>query len=91
MLLCFLPLGLTNKTPGVVEATRSGYPGKGLGVHSWSILFNHRSFQKPAVFSGFSRKKQIPGTNGEGTSRGGKGLPEPNADTLRSEKGGAEG
>ena len=41
-----------------------------LGVDSFSILFNHRSFQKPAVFpaDGFLERR-IPGKNGGVFSR----------------------
>ena len=42
-----------------------------LGLDSFSILFNHRSFQKPHPFSlGFWRSsRNIPRKNGEGTPR----------------------
>ena len=42
-----------------------------LSVDSFSILFNHGSFQKPDPFSlGFWRfSRKIPGKNGEGTPR----------------------
>ena len=44
-----------------------------LGVDSFFILFNHRSFQKtdvvfPRVFGGFLERR-IPGKNGEATLR----------------------
>ena len=42
-----------------------------LGVDSFSIIFNHRSFRKPAAFRvlGVLFERRMPGKNGEGTPR----------------------
>ena len=65
---------LLKVTARVDELEASGTQGIHLGVDS-SILFNHGSFQKPAVspffFGGGAGflKRRIPGKNGEGTPR----------------------
>ena len=55
------------RAPGGPEVGSRSLWFKVLGVESFSILLNHRSFLKLGVFLKFWRFARIPGKNGEGT------------------------